>query len=52
MEDITIRETTQEKLIEANNKLEILARVDSLTEVFNRRHFDEALHQEWGSHET
>ncbi|MEN8245075.1 MAG: diguanylate cyclase [Thermodesulfobacteriota bacterium] len=48
MEDITIRETTQEKLIEANNKLEILARVDSLTEVFNRRHFDEALHQEWG----
>lgn len=48
MEDITLRETTQEKLIEANNKLEILARVDSLTEVFNRRHFDESLHQEWG----
>ena len=48
MEDITIRESTQKKLIEANNKLEILARIDGLTEVFNRRHFDELLHQEWG----
>ena len=48
MEDITIRETTQKKLIEANNKLEVLAHIDSLTEVFNRRHFDDLLHQEWG----
>lgn len=48
MEDITIRESTQKKLIEANNKLEVLARIDGLTEVFNRRHFDELLHQEWG----
>jgi len=48
MEDITIRETTQTKLIEANNKLEVLAHIDSLTEVFNRRHFDDLLHQEWG----
>ena len=48
MEDITIRESTQKKLIEANNKLEILARIDGLTEVFNLRHFDEMLNQEWG----
>ncbi len=48
MDDITIREKTQKELIEANNKLEILARVDGLTNVFNRRHFDEMLHREWG----
>ena len=47
MEDITIREKAQKELIEANNKLEVLARIDGLTNVFNRRHFDEMLHQEW-----
>lgn len=48
MEDITVRENAQRDLLEANNKLEVLARIDGLTNVFNRRHFDELLHQEWG----
>jgi two-component system cell cycle response regulator len=47
MEDITVREKAQKELLEANNKLEVLARIDGLTNVFNRRHFDEVLHQEW-----
>jgi diguanylate cyclase (GGDEF)-like protein/PAS domain S-box-containing protein len=48
MEDITQRETSKQKLIEANTKLEVLARVDGLTSVSNRRHFDDLLPQEWG----
>ncbi|MEK6204340.1 MAG: diguanylate cyclase, partial [Amylibacter sp.] len=48
MEDITERENAQKDLIEANNELEVLARIDGLTNVSNRRHFDELLHQEWG----
>lgn len=48
MEDITLREKAQRELIEANNKLEVLARIDGLTNVSNRRHFDELLHREWG----
>ncbi len=48
LEDITQRETSKQKLIEANNKLEILARIDGLTSVSNRRHFDDLLPQEWG----
>ena len=48
MEDITVSETAQKELLEANNKLEVLARIDGLTEVSNRRHFDELLHKEWG----
>jgi len=48
MEDITQRETSKQKLIEANEKLEVLARVDGLTSVSNRRHFDDLLPQEWG----
>jgi diguanylate cyclase (GGDEF)-like protein/PAS domain S-box-containing protein len=48
MEDITVRETAKKKLIEANNKLEVLARIDGLTNVSNRRHFDDLLPQEWG----
>jgi diguanylate cyclase (GGDEF)-like protein/PAS domain S-box-containing protein len=48
MEDITDREKVEKKLLEANNKLEVLARVDGLTNVYNRRHFDEMLHKEWG----
>ena len=48
MEDITQRETSKLKLIEANNKLEVLARIDGLTSVSNRRHFDDLLPQEWG----
>jgi len=48
MEDITQGETSKQKLIEANNQLEILARIDGLTSVSNRRHFDDLLPQEWG----
>jgi two-component system cell cycle response regulator len=48
MEDITERENAQKDLLKANDKLEILARIDGLTNVSNRRHFDELLHQEWG----
>ena len=48
MEDITEREKAQADLLEANKKLEVLARIDGLTNVSNRRHFDELLHQEWG----
>jgi diguanylate cyclase (GGDEF)-like protein/PAS domain S-box-containing protein len=48
MEDITLREKAQKDLLEANNKLEILSRIDGLTNVYNRRHFDEVLHHEWG----
>ncbi|RLC04092.1 MAG: hypothetical protein DRH90_09565 [Deltaproteobacteria bacterium] len=48
MEDITEREKAQEDLLEANKRLEVLARIDGLTNVSNRRHFDELLHQEWG----
>jgi two-component system cell cycle response regulator len=48
MEDITERENAQKDLLEANKRLEVLARIDGLTNVSNRRHFDELLHQEWG----
>lgn len=34
-------------LQEANKKLQVLATVDSLTQVANRRHFDECLRREW-----
>lgn len=34
-------------LSEANQRLEILARTDSLTDLANRREFDEVLHREW-----
>jgi diguanylate cyclase (GGDEF)-like protein/PAS domain S-box-containing protein len=47
MEDITLREKAKRELIEAKNKLEVLSRIDGLTNVYNRRYFDEILHQEW-----
>ncbi len=48
MEDITVRENARKALVQANNKLQMQAMVDGLTNVSNRRHFDELLHQEWG----
>ncbi len=48
MEDVTQHETSKQKLIAANDKLEVLARIDGLTNVYNRRHFDDLLPQEWG----
>jgi len=38
------------ELAEANRALEKLARVDGLTQVANRRVFDESLQREWASH--
>ncbi len=52
MEDITIREKAQKELLEAKNKLEVLARIDGLTNVFNRRHFDEIAPSRMGASET
>jgi two-component system, cell cycle response regulator len=48
MEDITERENTRKALVQANNKFQTQAMIDGLTNVSNRRHFDELLHQEWG----
>ncbi len=48
MEDITASEYARKELVQANNKLQIQAMYDGLTNVSNRRHFDELLHQEWG----
>jgi diguanylate cyclase (GGDEF)-like protein len=48
MEDITERENARRALVKANNKFQAQARIDGLTNVSNRRHFDELLHQEWG----
>lgn len=44
-----VEERTYE-LAEANRELEKLARVDGLTQVANRRVFDESLLREWASH--
>ena len=38
---------TQEALIDANKKLDAKARIDGLTGIANRRHFDEAYALEW-----
>lgn len=48
LEDITVRENAQKALVQANQKLQMQAMLDSLTKVSNRRHFDELLHKEWG----
>jgi len=48
MEDITERESARKALVQANNKFQAQARIDGLTNISNRRHFDELLHQEWG----
>ena len=45
--DITERKIYQEKLEEANSELNRLATVDALTQVPNRRHFEEILSKEW-----
>jgi diguanylate cyclase (GGDEF)-like protein len=40
-------EAVNQELEEANGKLQHLAAIDSLTQVFNRRSFDEYLKREW-----
>lgn len=41
------REIIEDILIEANEKLQTLSQTDGLTQVSNRRHFDQRLQQEW-----
>jgi len=48
MEDITERENARRALVQAHDKFQAQAMIDGLTNVSNRRHFDELLHQEWG----
>lgn len=45
--NITERKKAEENLAEANATLERIARVDGLTQVANRRSFDESLQREW-----
>jgi diguanylate cyclase (GGDEF)-like protein/PAS domain S-box-containing protein len=45
--DITMRQRAENSLAQAKDELEMLARVDGLTQLFNRRTFDESLLKEW-----
>jgi diguanylate cyclase (GGDEF)-like protein len=47
IEDITARKQIEQALEDANARLQALSRVDSLTQVANRRHFGERLDEEW-----
>jgi diguanylate cyclase (GGDEF)-like protein/hemerythrin-like metal-binding protein/PAS domain S-box-containing protein len=48
--DITERKKAEEKLQEANHRLEALSITDALTDIANRRHFDTVLVQEHARH--
>lgn len=45
--DITDRKKTEQALAEANQRLEKMARIDGLTQIANRRSFDETIEKEW-----
>jgi diguanylate cyclase (GGDEF)-like protein len=45
--DIARREQTEADLLEAKNALEALAHLDGLTNLPNRRHFDDKMETEW-----
>lgn len=45
--DITLRKRTEASLLQATRELEALAHVDGLTNIPNRRYFDEKLENEW-----
>jgi len=45
--DVTERYKAEQALAEANAKLEQIAKLDGLTAIPNRRHFDETLEREW-----
>jgi diguanylate cyclase (GGDEF)-like protein/PAS domain S-box-containing protein len=45
--DITEKKEAEEKLLEANRILHQLSMIDGLTEIANRRSFEEALDREW-----
>lgn len=48
--DITARKQMELALQEANQKLELMANLDGLTQIANRRHFDAYLALEWQRH--
>ncbi len=45
--DITLRKEAEQKLEDANRTLSMMARLDGLTQIANRRCFDETLDREW-----
>ena len=45
--DITGRKTAEQELAAANKTLERMAKIDGLTQIANRRCFDETLEKEW-----
>lgn len=45
--NITERKLAEQKLAEANELLQKLSTIDGLTQVANRRYFDQAMEQEW-----
>jgi len=49
--DITTRKQTELALQEANHKLELIANLDGLTQIANRRCFDDYLATEWQRHQ-
>jgi diguanylate cyclase (GGDEF)-like protein len=49
--DITLRKQTELALQEANRKLELIANLDGLTQIANRRRFDDYLSSEWQRHQ-
>ena len=49
--DITFRKQTELALQEANRKLELIANLDGLTQIANRRRFDDYLSLEWQRHQ-
>ena len=49
--DITSRKQMELALQDANKKLELLANLDGLTQIANRRSFDEYLDSEWHRHQ-
>jgi diguanylate cyclase (GGDEF)-like protein/PAS domain S-box-containing protein len=46
-QDITFRKKAEAVLREANEKLSLLANLDGLTQIANRRHFDHYLQEQW-----
>ncbi|MFQ3617982.1 MAG: diguanylate cyclase [Cyanobacteriota bacterium] len=47
MQNITRQKQAEELLIRANQELEALVNIDGLTQIANRRRFDQHLQQEW-----
>jgi diguanylate cyclase (GGDEF)-like protein len=47
VDEIEERERAEKALVEANRKLELLATIDGLTDIPNRRQYDLYLQQEW-----